>query len=512
VVALLCLLLLLAPLPVAASDDDHSEEDEGPITEQILIELVPGADIAAVAARYNVTVLEGISELRLWRVRVALGVDPEVVAEAMEDDAEIASAEEHDELSIPEGVQRSVPDLGIIVDLNRYLSQWGAVTIRAGAAHQLQTGQGVTVAVLDTGIASAHPQLGGMVSAQGRDFVIGGNGTTEPQPNGVDDDGDGLVDEALYHGTFVAGLIRLAAPDTRILPVRVLDADGIGTTWGIAEGILYAVRQGADVVNLSVRLTRQSDLIAYVIRMVTAQGVVVVAAAGNDGLEHIDYPAALPDVIAVAAVDADLSRAAFSNFGSEVDVSAPGVALLSTYGEATFAGWEGTSFAAPLVSAAAAMILEKYPGLTPDQVRRLLRETALRPDGWNSETMGEGVIDLAALSRAVTRDRSSLKLALLAEGTELHWSAVQDATRYDLVRGDLAELTADFEGRTVLGTVSCLLDDQTPRAGLRLVDPELPAPGRAYFYLFRDNAPDADGYALPDGPQRTVAGLDCSGG
>ena len=168
----------------------------------------------------------------------------------------------------------------------------------------------------------------------------------------------------------------------------------------VARAILYAIEAGAGVINLSDTMLHEARSIEKAIEAAADAGVVVVVAAGNRGEEIVvdleegckSFPAYRDEVIAVAAVDANLIKADFSDYGSAVDLSAPGVDLLSTFGQTLacdvmggepanvdFAAWSGTSFAAPLVAGAAALILEKYPCLSPGEVRDLLMLT-VQPD------------------------------------------------------------------------------------------------------------------------------------
>jgi subtilisin family serine protease len=241
-------------------------------------------------------------------------------------------------------------------------------------------------------------------------------------------------------------------------------------------------------------------------------GVVVVAAVGNRGEPIVDgsihgcksFPAYKEEVIAVAAVDQDGVKAPFSNYGPDVDLSAPGVDLLSTY-DVDFAGWSGTSFAAPLVAGAAALILEKYPCMAPSEVRDLLIQTA-QPDNNPTLTgqMGAGILDLDALTLALSTDRCSLRVENTPVGTVLTWSPVLDAATYDVVRGDVAHLGIQ-EGT---GPLDCLVDDSVETNTVIAPDVPPPSPGQVYFYLFRDDLDPSYGGEDP----RTPGTGDCASG
>ena len=214
------------------------------------------------------------------------------------------------------------------------------------------------VAVLDTGIDAAHPDLAGKVTAA-RDFV----------------DATGNTTDASWHGTAVAGVIAAADPGSLLLSAKVLDAQDAGTDAEIARGLVWAVAAGARVVNLSMAGPTEAPVLRTAIRNAVAQGVVVVAAAGNDGTSARSYPAADPNVIGVAATTGSDTLFSWSNHGSWVALAAPGqvTTTLRGGGLTTFVG---TSAAAPAVAAAAAECLAVAPTLSPAAVRRLLTSTA----------------------------------------------------------------------------------------------------------------------------------------
>jgi len=327
--------------------------------------------------------------------------------------------------------------------------------------------------------------------------------------------------------------VSLVAPDARILPVRVLETDGKGTAFSVTKGMFHAIRAGADVINLSLGMLHDAKAIESALELAEDAGVVVVAATGNRGLEIVDgeppddlecksFPAYREEVIAVAAVDANFVKADFSDFGGDVDLSAPGVDLLSAFSDDdvdVIVPWSGSSFAAPFVSGAVALILEKYPCLEPWQVRELLMQT-VQPDNNPPELdgkMGAGVLDLDALTLALARDRCSMKAHETGPGTVFSWSPVLDATAYDVARGDLANVDrTDIPPIEVdLGMLTCIADDSPATDTAAAPDPTIPAPNQAFFYLFRDDVVDpqdlqAGSYGVDDeGQQRIPSGGDC---
>ncbi len=258
------------------------------------------------------------------------------------------------------------------LDPGIYDSQYGGGVIGLPATRGRSLGQGTLIAILDTGVDASHPAFGGRVQPGGASFIPGAG--TADSPNGLDDDGDGLVDEQVGHGTFVAGIAHLVAPEAWILPVTVLDSDGIGDLWTIGKGIAFAMDSGADVINLSLGSTYSSALLEDIVLEADARGVVVVAAMGNMARENPEeYPACLTDAFAVCATDPLDGLAAFSNWGPKADLCAPGTTLVSAGAVVTsqavvgpvpggrWAAWQGTSFATAFASGTAALVRAQHP-------------------------------------------------------------------------------------------------------------------------------------------------------
>lgn len=250
------------------------------------------------------------------------------------------------------------------------------------------SGAGSVVAVVDTGVDGSHPDLAGQLTASGADFVTGAVGVS----------GGGQVDPN-GHGTHVAGVIAAVrgnsvgvaglAPAAKIMPLRVLDADGSGWSSHIAKAIIYATDRGADVVNLSLGGPTEDPTTTVAANYAMTKGVPVIAAAGNERAtgNAPSFPAAVPGVIAVASTDVDDSSSAFSNTGTYVDVAAPGGRIISTV-PAGYAYMSGTSMATPHVAAIAALAVDVTDGaMTSEQLASALTITArdLGSAGWDPE-------------------------------------------------------------------------------------------------------------------------------
>ena len=233
-------------------------------------------------------------------------------------------------------------------------------------------GQGsnsVIVAIVDTGIDYTHEDLAGKV-IKGYDYV---NEDFDPK----DDHG---------HGTHVAGIVGAIANNSRgiagvcpacsLLAVKVVGSDGSGSNSWIANGIANAASLGARVINLSLGGMDRSSTIQLAVQQAYAKGAVIVAASGNDGSGVTLYPAGFPEVIAVGATDKNGGRASFSNYGSHLDVAAPGQAIYSSLPGNRYEAWNGTSMAAPHVAGLAGLLFSKNPALTNVQVRQIMEATA----------------------------------------------------------------------------------------------------------------------------------------
>jgi type VII secretion-associated serine protease mycosin len=328
----------------------------------------------------------------LWAVVRSTGGDVEVVTgqdalNAAYDD--VLNRSDADVLSI-ESEDAPVQALGTNDPLRS--QQWALDKTSFESAWSTTRGSGIKVAVVDTGVRGDHEDLASVLLS-GVDLVS--------------DAGDGRVDPH-GHGTHVAGIIAAqanngrgvagAAPDVRILPVRVLDQNGSGLSSDVAAGIIWAADQGARVINLSLGGTSPSSGQQDAIRYAVSKGAVVLAAAGNGAQtgNAPSYPGAFPESIAVGAVDSNKARASFSNHGSYVDLAAPGVGILSTYGTgaAAYANSSGTSMATPYASAAAALVTAANPAQTAAQVRAALEGGAddIGGPGRDNE-YGFGLID-----------------------------------------------------------------------------------------------------------------------
>lgn len=263
---------------------------------------------------------------------------------------------------------------------------WGVDRIDAEKAWGTSTGSGVKVAVLDTGISLSHPDL--------KDNINTSCSYNTINPSKAPEDLNG-------HGSHVAGTIAASnngigvvgvAPKATLCAVQVLSASGWGYCSDIIEGLDWSIQKGMKVANMSYGGSELCSGEKEALDSADAAGITLVAAAGNNYGGAVDYPAAYAKVIAVTAINSSNGFASFSSQGDAVDLTAPGVAIPSTYKKAGYKTLSGTSMAAPHVSGVAALVLEKKPSFTPDQVKNCLQNTA-ESLGLSANQQGAGLVD-----------------------------------------------------------------------------------------------------------------------
>ncbi len=312
---------------------------------------------------------------------------------------------------------------------------WSRAAVRLYEAWGITLGSpNIPVAVIDTGVDYRHPDLAGQFWVNpGED--LNGNGRADSSDfNGVDDDGNGFVDDVHGwdftdaptfadggdyldrdadpmdengHGTMVAGIIAAragngigvagVAPQARIMNLRAGTSLGFLEEDDVAAAILYAVQNGARIINMSFGDVVVSPLLRDVVQFAHARGVVLVASSGNSGSDEPHYPSGFTETISVGAVTPNRSLAGFSNYGTTLDVVAPGQAIVTTQLNGQYGRFSGTSAAAPFVSGMAALILSQNPNWGPEAVRAVITSTAqdLGDRGWDG-FYGAGLIDVYA--------------------------------------------------------------------------------------------------------------------
>ena len=368
-------LLLAAPAPGA----ERPEFEPG----TVLVRFEEGA--RAGLDRHGLRVVRRVP--RLGIEVLATAGDPAAVARALERDPAVVYAEPNHRRRMaapPDDPLYRKGSLGYL-DTLRLPAAWDIS--RAGPAQR--------VAVLDTGVDATHPDLAGRV-LPGRDFV----------------NGDGTADDDEGHGTSVAGVAVARANDGAgtvgvswdgsVVPVKVLDSGGEGYDDDIAAGIAWAADEGVDAINLSLGGPGASEVLEDAVAYAREQGVLVVAAAGNESSSEPHYPAATPGVLAVAASDWAGNATWFTNHGDWVDITAPGHDMFAPTAGGVRTRNDGTSFSAPVVAGVALLLAAEHPRWTGDQIAERLTGTALDvgPAG-RDPFHGAGLVDpVAALGGA----------------------------------------------------------------------------------------------------------------
>jgi len=310
--------------------------------------------------------------------------------------------------------------------------QWYLPQVNASEAWDLERGDpNVVIAIVDNGVALDHADLSAniftnMAEANGLPLIDDDMNGFADDVNGYDTadrnanprpPSSGNNDNPWPHGTHVAGIAAAVtdngtgmagmAHGCRILPVKVAKNSGNGQQFETPiDGVFYASRTGAEVINMSWGTNLNSQVMYLVIQEAHTNGAVLVAAAGNDGNDELFYPAAFPEVISVGATDANDLRAPFSNYGSTIDVMAPGVNIYSALlnGNNSYGNLSGTSMAAPLVAGLAALVKSRFPSLSPAQVKQRIVDGCMNIDQLNAGfggQLGAGRINALA-SLAVT--------------------------------------------------------------------------------------------------------------
>jgi hypothetical protein len=424
--ALLILSLALCVLPLNGARAQSSEAPPQFRKGEVVVEIHPGASIDAVNARIGTRIKQRLYGTNFYLLTTPKNKKENKFRKRLQKDPDVLSASLNPVVTNLTLFGRSIltfPDTFAVTGKTRedFESQQGLFDfLNLVNVHLRSRGRGAIIALIDTGVDLNHQAIGQYIWTDNVEA-----------PDGVDNDNDGLIDDThgwdfvdgdnlpndvvadpqesvAGHGTFIAGIISLVAPEARIMPVRAFPPDGYGDEFAIASAIKYATDNGANIINLSFGADQVSSVLADAITYAKENGVLMIAASGNENSEKPQYPAISPDVLAVSAIDLASHKAQFSNFGPHVDVSAPGVQLISAYPGASgdgYALWSGTSFAAPFAVAEAALIRALDPD-HPD-IKKAIEDNAINIDGENpgfAGKLGRGRINILKALECLNTD------------------------------------------------------------------------------------------------------------
>lgn len=329
------------------------------------------AEITAKIQQMGAEVIDKVEKLGLYRLRIPNNTSTSDFVQASRAEMEVKQDNAEITLIEPNHLAKTMA-AEIVPNDPLYPNQWALRQIGAPTAWETTTGNpNVIVAVLDTGIDSTHPDL--------HDQVISGKNLIQNNDLTMDDNG---------HGTAMAGVIGAIGNNgkgiagvcwgCRLMPVKVLDNQGTGTYADVIKGILYAVDNGARVLNLSLGGEEYSQALADAVAYAHSAGVIIVAAGGNDGTKTPVYPAAYSDVIGVGATDINNHIWPLSNRGEHIKLTAPGVGIMTTGLQGQYSQFNGTSLSAAITSGTVALMLSSTNNKSNNLVAQALYLSARR--------------------------------------------------------------------------------------------------------------------------------------
>ncbi|MBI2830572.1 MAG: peptidase S8 [Chloroflexi bacterium] len=374
-VALITLVFSLSPFVYA----DEEDGAKGRSSDHILVKFAPGTEETEkeeVHRKHGCKIEESIPGIDVQVVRIRSGAKPEDEAREHGKEANVLFAEPDYVVSV------------VLTPNDRYFgSQWGMTKIQGPEAWDITQGSSsVKIAIVDTGIDQDHEDLAAKIVAK-KNFTR-----------------SKTTDDKYGHGTHVAGIAAAITNNSKgvagigynssLMNVKVLGDSGSGYQSWVASGITWAADNGAGIINLSLGGGPYSSTMETAVNYAWSKGAVIVAAAGNDGISSPSYPAYYTNVIAVAATDSNDTKASWSNYGSWVDIAAPGVSIFSTLpnhtnriGIKNYGSLSGTSMASPFVAGVAALVRAANPTWTNTEVRAKL-EVATDPTTGFDTTVG----------------------------------------------------------------------------------------------------------------------------
>lgn len=363
----------------------------------IIMELAAPGAAPQVAAAYGLGAPQRAGASPFFRCEARPGTDLGALQARLEADPRVVWAEDDPVVSLPDPQSSRGSTIGAVFDPAAAYAANTAVWRQINLPRSLALPGTIRVGIVDTGLSDRQPSLW-IRAAASRSFVPG-SASPYDLPAGVDSSRNGVVDEAVGHGTMVTGLIAQACPQAQLVIARGADSDGRATAWSLIQSVVFCVEKGSHLINVSLgsssRITALSDILDWV----EARGATLIAPVGNLAQPRALHPAATSGVVGVAGLLSDSRKAPFSSWDSAVSVSAPATGLQTAFWTGRSAVWSGTSFSAPLVTGAIAA--SGCPGsrLTPSRIFRALKLTSRSIDAINPLYRGKlgGLVNAQAL-------------------------------------------------------------------------------------------------------------------
>ncbi|MDD4051247.1 MAG: S8 family serine peptidase [candidate division Zixibacteria bacterium] len=387
--------LVIAVILTGSTYAQHGHNEYRP--EEVVCAMAPGYTIDSINAAFGTTVKSHLIQTDCYLLMIPSGQNADSLAAVIAARPDVLYCSPNFYIDAPEPFQRSSPFLDdqLTGDVE---TQTAAVSLDMTSVHTLATGVNVDIAVIDGGVNFTHPEFttDSVALISGWDYI-------DDDPVANDEPGGACSG----HGTFVAGILKLVAPESRMHAYRVLDTTGRGTGFAIAAAVLRAVDDGCRVINLSLGMVGVDDALDEALKYAKMNDVMVVASAGNDSTAEntiFPFPASHAYCLAVAALDTLNIKAIFSNYGLKVDYCAPGTGIYAPYMDTSYAWWDGTSFATPFVTGLAALLISRDPTLNWEQIDTLIAASAVNVDSLNpgfEGLLGHGLIDMVAALEAL---------------------------------------------------------------------------------------------------------------
>ncbi|MFI5386180.1 MAG: S8 family peptidase [Fimbriimonadales bacterium] len=351
---------------------------------ELIVRLQPNVDPVSLAVRYGVPLIDTTPKAPFALYGIPSNVDPDVLQSEFSSDGDVVWAEDNEDVGTADG-QSAIKGSGIpaiggrnaLYAINKNLLK--QIDWNSSVANS--KGRQVKIAILDTGLSRKQGYLWKKVDAS-VNYVERG-WIADDIPIGYDTRETG-------HGTMIAGLVDEISPNTRLVIARVADSGGVATAWTLILGLAFAVDNGAEVANISLGSPHEIPALEDVIDWCDSNNLLVVAGIGNLGSRNALFPARYETVACVAGLNADNTKASFSNWDGRTTSSAPATGIVSQWWDGRMGIWAGTSFSSPMVAASVADGLRHTSGPVPPSALRIaIKRSGRNIDGLNKAYQGQ---------------------------------------------------------------------------------------------------------------------------